>query len=130
RPAIAFSPDGKLLAREAGGGSVLLYSVATRRQVDRVQTGLKRPNHLVWIPGSRVLLIASFFDSTVQLWDLAGKGHEVLNSEAGNVFALAVSPDAKTLAVSTQDGAIVLWNLPTRRQLTTLRGHLTQVGGL
>jgi WD40 repeat protein len=43
---------------------------------------------------------------------------------------MAWSPDSKTLAVGTQDGTIVLWNLRTLRQIATLKAHLTYVGGL
>jgi len=127
---LGFSPDGELLALASGDGSVRIYALSSRRQVRRLQTGLKRLNNLAWLPHSRTLAVASRLDSTVQLWDLARQDHKVLNSEAGNVFAIAVSPDSKTLAVGTQDGTIVLWNLRTLRQMATLKAHLTYVGGL
>ena len=127
---LGFSPDGELLALASGDGSVRIYALSSRRQVRRLQTGLKRLNNLAWLPHSRTLAVASRLDSTVQLWDLARQDHKVLNSEAGNVFAIAVSPDSKTLAVGTQDGTVVLWNLRTLRQMATLKAHLTYVGGL
>ena len=127
---LGFSPDGELLALASGEGSVRIYALSSPRQVRRLQTGLKRLNNLAWLPHSRTLALASRLDSTVQLWDLARQDHKVLNSEAGNVFAIAVSPDSKTLAVGTQDGTIVLWNLRTLRQMATLKAHLTYVGGL
>jgi WD40 repeat protein len=127
---LAFSPDGKLLALARLDSSVRIYGISSRRQVLKLETDLKWANHLAWLPHSRTLVITSGFDSMVLIWDLDGAGHEALKSEAGNVGSISVSPDGKTLAVGTQDGAIVLWNIPSRRQITTLKGHLTIVGGL
>jgi WD40 repeat protein len=54
----------------------------------------------------------------------------MFNPEAGSINFVAVSPDAKTLAIGTQDGVIKLFNLPTRREVAVLKGHLTYVDGL
>jgi WD40 repeat protein/serine/threonine protein kinase len=127
---LAFSPDGELLAVACEDNSVRLYAVSLRRQVRHLRTGLEKPNSLAWLPHSRTLVMASGLDSTVHLWNLAREEHEVLKSEAGNVGAIAVSPDGKTLAVGTHDGAIVLWNIPSRHQITTLKDHFTIIGRL
>jgi WD40 repeat protein/serine/threonine protein kinase len=127
---MAFSPDGELLAVACEDRSVRLYAVSLRRQLRSLRPGLEKPNNLAWLPRSRTLVIASSLDSTVHLWNLDRDEHEVLKSEAGNVGAIAVSPDGKTLAVGTHDGAIVLWNIASRHQVTTLKDHFTNVGRL
>jgi len=59
----------------------------------------------------------------VHLWNLAGGEVEVLAPEAGNVWALDVSPpDGRTLAIGTQDGMLKLTILPTRREIAVLKG--------
>ena len=59
----------------------------------------------------------------MHLWDLDGGEVEVLAPEAGNVWALDVSPpDGRTLAIGTQDGVLKLINLPTRREMAVLKG--------
>jgi len=63
----------------------------------------------------------------VHLWDLDGGEAEVLAPEAGNVWALDVSPDCRTLAIGTQDGVLKLINLPTRQEIAVLKGHLTAI---
>lgn len=79
-------------------------------------------------PGSRrhALCIGSL-DGLVHLWNLDTGKAEVLTPEAGNVWAIAISPDAKTLAIATQDGMLKLFNLPTRREVASLKGHLTNI---
>jgi WD40 repeat protein len=37
------------------------------------------------------------------------------------------SPDGRTLAAGTLNGEIKLWNLATRREMMTLKGHTTMV---
>lgn len=69
-------------------------------------------------------------DGRVHLWNLDTDTVEVLTPEAGPVLAVAVSPDAKTLAVGTQNGVLKLFNLPTRREIAVLKGHLTLVRGI
>jgi WD40 repeat protein len=43
---------------------------------------------------------------------------------------VAISPDAKTLAIATQDGMLKLFHLPTRREVASLKGHLTNITGV
>ncbi|MEH2194856.1 MAG: serine/threonine-protein kinase [Nostoc sp.] len=44
-----------------------------------------------------------------------------------NVFSTAISPDGKTLAASTLDGTIELWNLATAEKIRTIAGDTEQV---
>ena len=64
------------------------------------------------------------------VWNLDSREDTLLTPEAGNVWALAISADGRTLAVGTQDGAIKLFSIPARREITTLKGHLTYVDAL
>jgi WD40 repeat protein len=42
--------------------------------------------------------------------------------------SVAFSPDGRTLAAGTLNGEIKLWNLATRREMVTFKGHTTIVG--
>jgi WD40 repeat protein len=124
----SFSSDGQLLAASLTDGSAAVLNVPSQRLARAVRTDLKA-KQVVWVPRSKILCIGSA-DERVRLWNLETDTMTVLPPDAGIVSAVAISPDAKTLAIGSQDGPIKLFNLPTRRELATLKGHLTFVSGL
>jgi WD40 repeat protein len=128
---LSFTSDGRLLAAACVDGSVRIYDAHGRHQSHRrdyLQPStipwMTRAQTLAWLPHSRTLVIGSF-GGLVRFWNLDRSQDTLLMPEAGNVWALAVSADGKTLAVGTQDGAIKLFSIPARREITTLKGHLT-----
>jgi WD40 repeat protein len=127
---LAFSPDAELLTVSCQDGSVRIYDPGLRREIRQLRPGPKEIDSVDWLRHSRTLVLAGSVDPTVHLWNLDNDQHEVLKPDAGNVWSLAVSPDGKTLAAGTLDGAVVLWNIPSRRQVTILRDHFTVVGRL
>ncbi|MEH2315443.1 MAG: AAA-like domain-containing protein, partial [Nostoc sp.] len=46
-----------------------------------------------------------------------------LEGHSNHVFSVVFSPDGKTLASASADNTIKLWNLDTRKEITTLSGH-------
>lgn len=54
----------------------------------------------------------------------------VIQRQPGIEYALAYSPDGKSIAVSSGDGQIQLWDLSSREELFTLSGHKGPVTGL
>src|SRR5438045_7719350 len=67
--------------------------------------------------------LASGDTNSVILVDLATKQTKVLRGHTGWVIHLAFSPDNKTLATSSADRTIKLWNIDTGKEAMTLRGH-------
>ncbi|WP_326829744.1 caspase family protein [Streptosporangium sp. NBC_01810] len=62
---------------------------------------------------------------------LAGAGRGIIAVGEGSAWAVAYSPDGKTLAVSETDGTIRLWDVATRRPIgTPLTGHPDDVRGV
>src|SRR6185436_5127314 len=53
-----------------------------------------------------------------------------LKAHSGAAWAVAFSPDGRTLATGGDDATIKLWNLASRQQTATLRGHTGPVDGL
>jgi WD40 repeat protein len=102
--ALAFSPDGKLLA-SAGfrGGEVKLWSMTKGRPTGKLLRALRGHTMSVgWLVFSPegTMLASGGYDSTARLWDVrTGKLLWTFKGD-GPVNGVAFSPDGKTLALA------------------------------
>ena len=117
--AMAFSPDGKLLAVGVGDEAVLL-NVATRAQVGKPMSfgGPGNPvTSLAFSPDGKIL--ATNDGGAIFLWNVATQAKiGVRLVRYGSPMAeLSFSPDGKTLATVTVDGYVQFWNVATHAQI-------------
>jgi WD40 repeat protein/serine/threonine protein kinase len=119
--ALAFSPDGKLLASGSHHGAVKLWDAATGKEL-RALPG----DNMVWgvafnRDGTR---LASNDGRTVKLWGVAtGKEVSRLQGHEDQVVSVAFSPDGALLASGGNDRTVKLWEVASGKELRTLRGH-------
>ena len=118
--AVAFSPDGKILATGgADDGVVRLWDVASHRQIGASLLGHSGVvNSVAFSPDGKTLASGAA-DGTVRLWGVASHrqiGVSLLG-HSGVVYSVAFSHDGKILASGTADGIIRLWDV-TSRQMT------------
>src|SRR5436190_17232111 len=57
----------------------------------------------------------------------AGEEPRVLEGHTGSVMGLAFSPDGKTLATSSRDTTIILWDVASAAKTLTLKDHTGHV---
>ena len=119
--AVAFRPDGKLLASADADGTVRLWNPVTRRAVGPPLHATARHGvyGVAFSPDGKLLASAGG-DGTVRLWDPAtgrrvGKTLHASGRTTARygVRAVAFSPDGKLLASAGADGTVRLWNPAT-----------------
>jgi len=122
--AIAYSPDGKLLAASSESGSGLqIWDLATNSPLLKNINGASSDvRGVTFLPGAQVAVAGSYgfriFDIGTQKWLPATEKVR----DAGN--AIALSPDGATLANSTQAGSVKLWDAATWQ----FKGYLEDAG--
>jgi WD40 repeat protein len=134
---IAFSPDGNLLALGAAEDkSIHLLDAQSGQKLKQLEGHSEEINVIAFSPNGQLLAAGSRYPSrsdlpypTVRLWDLSPSNQNVakeikgLYGHSNHVYALAFSPDGKTLASGSDDHTIRLWNLQSAQEIKQLTGH-------
>ncbi len=122
---LAFSPNGNTLASGASDENVKLWDVAARTSFSTLP--VKQPVTTVAFSPDGSLVAAGTWFLRVKLWN-ATTGQEVdaFSDHRALVRGISFSPDGKTLASVSEDGAVVLRDLAAQT-VTTIDGHSASV---
>jgi serine/threonine protein kinase/WD40 repeat protein/tetratricopeptide (TPR) repeat protein len=133
----AFSPDGRHLAvgwqsrafaPDLRGGA-LRFDLATGRELNRWQLPQGRKAHsLAFHPDNRRLAVGYWVAGFASVFD-ATSGAHVANLPVGATAEQVVAwhPDGERLAVAGSDPRIQIWDVPAKRKVATLEGHVQHV---
>ncbi len=119
--AVAFSPDGQLLASASKDGTARIWDVATGSVRHVLKDHTDEVTCVAFSPDGTRLATGSE-DQRVILWDpRSGKSLFALAGHENHVLTVAFSPDGRQLASGGRDNCVRLWDLDTRQMTQVLR---------
>jgi WD40 repeat protein len=130
RRALAYSPDGRLLAGPYEGNQVGLWEAQTYRLVGTL-TGHEGTVLSVAFNADGRLLATGGADSLIKVWDVETKACRLtLHGHADEVFAAVFHPTEPRIASGGRDRLVRLWDAATGAELVRLPGHADYVYSL
>ena len=132
RNTTVFTPNGEKMAIQTNDG-IEIWDVLNKKHLNTFTKVDSRVGVSAITTDGKILAVR--MKSGVSLWDTQTGKHLTLKTSIGwknrlleafrlrrfSVYALAISPDGKTLAAGAKDKAIYLWDIPTNRYITTLK---------
>jgi hypothetical protein len=111
--AVAFSPDGQLVASASYDNTVRLWETATGTCCSTLEGHSDRVTAVAFSPDGQLVASASY-DNTVRLWETAtGTCCSTLEGHSDRVTAVAFSPDGQLVASVSWDDTVRLWEVAT-----------------
>jgi WD40 repeat protein len=127
--ALAFSPNGNLLAAGSADGVIKLLDPVRGTELATVAHDAP-PVHALAFSADGALL-AYAWGTIVNVWDTAGgRWLRTLTGHSQPVTALAFAPHGTLLATAGEDWNIKLWDAATGQERTTFVGHAQNVSAL
>ena len=124
--AVAFSPDGKLLATAGSDHTIKLWHTATGKELHTL-LGHSQPISTLAFSHDGKTLASGGYDARVMLWDVAtGKSQPPLLFDCGQLKVMRFGPDDRTLIVGC-DKKLHIWkrDMAASRDSFQVRKDLT-----
>ncbi|UBF24245.1 WD40 repeat domain-containing protein [Kovacikia minuta CCNUW1] len=124
--AVAFSPNGKLLAASDISYEAHVWRVTDGKKLLTCKASDGWAWSVAFSPDS--CLLASSANGTIHLWDMqTGECIQTICGYTSRVFSLAFSPDGCLLASGNEDHEIRIWEIATGDLVAVLSGHTDEV---
>jgi WD40 repeat protein len=127
--AVAFSPDGRLVACGSVDKSLRIFDLADGQLVRSMDSQADAVLAIAFAPDSRSLF--SCGDGFAHQWEVAtGRELRRFEGHSGRVLGLALSVDGRRLITGGDDKTVRLWDAATGKQLHTFKGHTEAINSV
>ncbi|MBW4695100.1 MAG: serine/threonine protein kinase [Lyngbya sp. HA4199-MV5] len=128
--AVAISPNRAIVASSSEDKTIRFWDLQTGHMATAVLDHVQAARTIAFSPDGETIASGGQ-DRTIVLtrkWylDIAGRS-EVLGQHGQAVTSIAFTPSGQLLASASRDKTIKLWNLATKAELCTLKGHRLNV---
>jgi WD40 repeat protein len=121
---VAFSPDGKRSTAMYGDGSVGIWDgVFETEQPGHASVGGGTPSDVLLFSPDGKQTARSFVGGVIRV----STGNVGFSLSGKPALSAAFSPDGRIIAAGTTEGTVEIWDLYSKQELLTLRGHTGQV---
>jgi WD40 repeat protein/DNA-binding SARP family transcriptional activator len=132
---VVFSPNGEFLASGGPGAAVCIWAVKTGQRLATLppHQGFLRP--IVYHPDGQTLVTKSVRD--IYFWSLKDLSAQTSSGQVSLTKTLqppdmaalcfAFSPDGSQLAIGTEEGPVLLWDMEQERFSPPFKGHTVPV---
>jgi hypothetical protein len=129
--AVAFSPDGRLIATGSEDKTIRVRDAATSERKERISH--TDPVYCLAFSPDGKTLASGGTGKAVTLWDVAsGEKKKTLANVSNQAVAwVRFAPDGQTLATfGVGKNVAALWNIASGKEVASLEGHTGSVNGL
>jgi len=108
--AVAWSPDGKLIAVGTRGVTVLVFDAASGTRLYALEHHFEDISSVAWRPDGKQFASSSL-DGTLAIWQTdSGKLVRSLADGSGPVSEVSWSPDGESIASVSKGSAVTIWD--------------------
>jgi WD40 repeat protein len=120
--ALAFSPDGQLVASASDDSTARVWEAATGICRSTLEGHSDYIRAVVFSPDGQLVASASD-DWTVRVWEVSGTYCSTLEGHNDWVTAVAFSPDGQLIVSSSDDQTVRVWDVVTGKCRSTMETH-------
>jgi WD40 repeat protein len=126
--ALAFSPNGKILASGSWDKTIQLWQMPTGKMLAPLTGHTDWIHSLVFTADGKSLVSASPHE--FKIWDLTTNKARAAQTLPDNIFSMALSADGSHLACGLRGGTVQIWEVLARKSIHSWQAHKNWVSAV